>query len=305
MSELFRRSYRLVINDVAIERLSIAFDIERTLKKQPNTAAIRVHNLNSDNRQKIEERGKATVVLEAGYEVPEGVESKGFAPRSLIYKGDLREVHTEPEGADLVTIMESGDGEEKHRKARVQKNFGPGTRLIDVLRACANAMGVGLGNLSAIKSAEFPKVGAVFPCGTTLSGSAAQELDGILRSAGLEYSIQNGALQIQTRRQAIKGTAVSLTPETGLVGQASITSDLTLHAECLMIPDIFPGRRIKVQSSKLFQDVLNIQSRGRGTKYLEGFTGFFRVNKAKYIGDSFGNEWNIKIEGEPLFRPET
>lgn len=303
MGDLFRRSYRLTVEDVAISDLDISFSVDRTIKKQPSTADISIYNLDPDRRQRIEERGAARVVLEAGYEMPEGAaRGQGYSDRGLIYAGDLREVYTDREGADLITHLTSGDGEKKHRQARVQKSFAPSTSIKAAIRACADALGVGVGNLDSITRAEFPGVGAVFPCGTVLSGSAAEELDGLLRSAGLEYSIQNGALQIRTRRQALEGEAVVLGPETGLIGNASVSSDLTLKATCLMIPDIFPGRRIKVLSEAVFGNILAIQSRGQGRRHLHGFSGFFRVNNARYSGDTSGNDWQIDIEGEPLFR---
>lgn len=301
MGELFRRSYRLTLEDVAIENLDITFTVERTLKKQPNNASIQIFNLDPDRRQRIEERGVARVVLEAGYEVPDGTPRGQYADRSLIFAGDLREVYSRQEGADMVTTVESGDGEKKHRSARVHQSFAPGTQIKTVIKECAKAMGVGLGNLSALGQVEFPKVGAVFPCGTVLDGSAAEELDGLLRSAGLEYSIQNGVLQITTRRKELAGEAVVLGPGTGLVGSASISSDLTMKCQCLMIPDVFPGRKIKVLSEELFSEILSIQSRGRDRRHLNGFAGFFRVNKAQYTGDFAGNDWHINIEGEPLF----
>ena len=46
-----------------------------------------------------------------------------------------------------------------------------------MIEEAAKAMGVGIGNLNTLSRVEFPKAGAIFPHGTTLSGNVADELD--------------------------------------------------------------------------------------------------------------------------------
>lgn len=292
-SRLFGRRYRLRVENTLITDLDINFTIERTLKRQPNTAEINVINLSPDSRAAIEEKGTASVTLEAGYK----------DRISLIFSGDLRDVHTERDGATIITKISSGDGEKKHRTARVNKSYAPGTTIKKVIRDCAQAMGVGVGNLNALGSVEFPKAGATFPTGTTLSGYVSDELYAILRSAGLEYSIQDGKLQIVTRGKALNDEAIILAPDTGLTGSASVGSDGILHATCLMIPDLIPGRMVKVRSTQAFENILSIQSRGKGRRHLEGFAGVFRAQKCTYSGDTTASDnWGIAIQADPLFR---
>jgi len=266
---LFKRTYRLVVDTLEITDLDVQFSVSRSLGATPNTCEISVFNLSENQRKAIDEY-KVNVNLLAGY----GGEN------TLIFSGNLRDTQSERTGPDIITKMATGDGELKRRVARVQKSFGPGTSIDAVLKACATAMGLGLGNLSALTKVEFIRGGAIFPMGTVLSGSAARELDEILRSCGLEYSIQNGAIQVLTRKQALTGTAVVLSNDTGLLTQPSVDSRGFATATCLMIPDLFPGRRVQFDTPDL--------------------QGFFRVNKADYSGDTRGDDWSVELFCEPL-----
>jgi hypothetical protein len=276
-TRLFQRSFRLVVDRLALRDLDIAFKVKRTLKKEPNTAEIDIYNLHPENRRRIESRKDVRVVLEAGYARPPGVTDPAYAGVSLIFAGDLRSARSFREGGDIVTKISSGDGEKKKQKSRIKATFPPGTSIKKVFEACARAMGVGIGNLSALQRVEFPKAGAVFSGGTVLYGNAADELDGLCRSADLEWSIQNGVLQILTRGEALRDEVIVLSPSTGLIGSPTLSSDGVLHAETLMIPDLFPGRRVQVRS--------------------ENVSGVFRVETCEYVGNTAGNgDWGVTIE---------
>ncbi len=276
---LFKRAYRCTVDTVQISELDCSFKVVRDLKaKSPNTAEIEIRNLSEAHRRQMEQNKTVRVHLEAGYQKPDGAAPAEFSTMSLIYAGDLRQVGTTWEGPTSITKISTGDGEAKHRKARVKRSYGPGTSIKKVIQDLAAALGVGAGNLSKLGAAEFAKVGAVFSGGTVTSGSAADELDRLLTSAGYEYSIQDGNLQILPRGQALAGKAVVLSAASGLIGSPHITSDGVLHGKCLMVPDVFPGRLIEMRS--------------------KGVVGFFRLSRCEYTGDMDGTEWGIEFEGK-------
>ncbi len=268
---LRNRSYRLRIDTLAITSLDITFDVSRSLGATPNTCEITVFNLSEDQRKQIDNH-LVNITLEAGYN----------GENTLIFSGDLRQAISTRNGPDIVTTLSSGDGEKKHRTKRVAKSFGPKTSIDVVIKECAKAMGVGVGNLSSLKSTEFPKAGATFPCGTVLDGNVAEELRQILRSIGWEYSVQNNALQLLPRRQALLGRALLIRdePNTGLLGTPNVGSDGNVTLNTLLLPDIFPGRRITIETKDI--------------------KGTFRVKKADYKGDVAGDDWGIEIVAEPL-----
>lgn len=267
MTELFRRTYAVQVGTLRITDLDVAFSVTRSLKREPNTAELSIFNLNETHRQQIREERVLPVQIEAGY----------GGNNALIFLGDLRDAHTERDGPDLVTMLSSSDGGRRTRGGRVNRSYGPNTSLRTVILGAAEALGVGLGNVEeAAARADLEGAGRLFSEGVVLSGNAAAELDGIMESSGLEYSIQNGQLQVLDRNQFLRGTAVRLTSDTGLIGSPSEASDGVVTAQCLMIPDVFPGRRVQFDSREV--------------------SGFFRVEVASYAGDSAGEDWGIEIE---------
>ena len=65
--QLFGRRARIVIHRLVLEDLDIAFDVEKSLKRDPNTAEIRITNLNADHRRQLQEQAVVPLRLEAGY----------------------------------------------------------------------------------------------------------------------------------------------------------------------------------------------------------------------------------------------
>ena len=277
MSELFARAGIVTVDEIALTidpddpggSLDVAFDVYRTTKPEPNTADVQIWNLTPENRLLLEEQGNVPVRIEAGYK----------DATSEIFLGVARTVFTTREGPDLITHLQSGDGEKEHKSSRVNVSIAPGATNQQAIDAVVKALALGEGN-SATAAAKFAAATPLFPQGVVLTGSAAQVLQRLMLSLGFEYSIQNGALQILEIGEPLAGTATELTPDTGMVGSPSIDNEGTLTIQCLMIPEIFPGRLLVVES--------------------EFLSGNFRVESCKYTGDTAGNDWYIDIEAKKL-----
>jgi hypothetical protein len=268
MTELFRRRYVLDIGDVEITGLDVAFSVERSLRREPNRASIRVWNLAEDHRQEIGRADRVRVRLEAGYE----------SASAVIFDGFLVEGLSRKDGAEWVTELRSGDGHHAARSARVSLAYRPGASVRAALERCAETLGVGLGNaVDAFSTATTPS-GSVLRQGTALSGRADDVLTTLCEAAGLEWSIQGGVLQVLGTGRALRRDVVRLTPSTGLVGSPHVDSRGVLHAEALLVPELEPGRRVSIESTHV--------------------QGTWRVRKASYVGDWSGKNWGVSIEGE-------
>ncbi|MCK4718807.1 MAG: hypothetical protein KAT70_09075 [Thermoplasmata archaeon] len=277
MGELFGRTYQLTVDTIRFTGLDISFEVEKSTKHEPNKCKISVFNLTRDHQRQLEGlsvrrgQGHIRVELMAGY----------AGDNSLIFRGDLRTAKTLRDVADAETKLEGEDGGRAILWARINRSFPAGTRVDQVVRACAQAMGVGLGNTDELtRDARLQEGGNVFSEGTVLEGSAANQLTHILRSVGLRYSVQNGALQILRRGEPLQATAIRLSSGTGLVGSPEVNADGTVAATCLMLPDLYPGRRVQFEG--------------------ENLSGTFRVERANYLGDTLGDAWYIKMECQPL-----
>lgn len=265
---LFGRKIIVQVHNLKVSALTVSFDIVKSLAaKTPNTAEIRIHNLNPDHRKQLQELEKVYVSVEAGYE--EGTE--------LIFRGDLRDVVSAKEGTDWITTITSDSGR-RARKRRILKSFAPGASVSDVLTAAAKAMDVRLGN-TALKTVAAKIKGTQsdkFFNGYALAGAIDSELDRLTRSVGLEWSIQDEELQFLDKGQALKSQGVKLTDKTGLVGSPEKGNKGVVDARALMIPELVPGRRVEVEA--------------------EHVKGVFRIETAKYRGGTHDKDWYVDLQ---------
>lgn len=272
--KLFNRKWRVRVDDFETDILDLSFEIGKTIDHKPNTCSLNVYNLSESHRRQLEQLnvyrknrpGRIRVEVEAGYE----------EQTSLLFRGDLRTAISRQEASSWVTHIEGEDGGRAVRWSRVNRSFPPGTPVLTVIRALAQAMGVGEGNANeAAARARFITGGDSFSEGTVLSGPAPDQMRTILRSLGLTYSIQDGVLQVLQRGRALQTTAVRLAPGSGLIDYPVRAADGKVTAKTLIMPDLYPGR-------KVFFDV-------------PGLSGFFRIRESKYTGDTAGVDWYVAL----------
>ncbi len=268
MTQLFIREAKIQVDTIVLTGLRVAFKITKTLRPSPNTCELRIFNLNPTHRDQIEQLQTATVKIDAGY----------AGAIATIFQGELRKARSAEDGTSIVTSLEGADGERRIRTARVSRSFGAGTGLDAVLGHIAGALGVDPGNSSrAFQGAAFGNGMRVFAEGTAVDGSAADALTRIASAAGLEWSVQGGALQVLPRGRPLNTPAVVLTPDTGLVGSPSLDTTGIMKAKTFLMSDLVPGRLVNVT-----------------TRFV---TGTYRVDKVEITGDTEGKDWHCSIEG--------
>ncbi len=272
MTEQFDRIASVIIGNKDISGLDVAFRVKKTLTPDPNKAEISVYNLGSETRSSVETAKTVHVKLKVGYRA---------AGLSQLFQGDLRRAFSAYKPPDWVTTIRTGDGETAHATARVNKSFKSGATIQQVLSEITTALGIGAGNATQkFNGAQLRNALSAFSKGIQLSGQATKELERLAKSAGFEYSIQDGQLQILNIGEALAGTAVLLSPESGLVGSPEPGAKGLIKARALLNPNIFPGRKIKLESRTL--------------------KGFYRVESAEYVGDTAGDDWYVDIEGKEV-----
>jgi len=286
------RDWAISVAGASIPRdLSCSFMVRKTLEPEPNTCEIKVYNLSPATRKVIEG---------LSLEVTSGGEGRGAAPfrqvgpkvgniradieagytgvgRSLIFSGFLRTARTDPDGVDMRTVVQGEDSGQAYWATRVSASFPEGTSHETVARYCAARAGVGEGNLPAVFASGGPV--RVYPRGTTLSGSALDELRGVLRGMGVSVSIQDGVVFCTpaNRRDIAPTTWVVLSDSTGMIGSPSRTPEGRVRVRSLLRPGLFPGGGVDVRSSVL--------------------SGQFSIVSVDYTGDTFGGPWFADIEG--------
>jgi hypothetical protein len=280
MSDLYRREWVVTIGTLRVRSqpdgsdLTIQFEVNKSTEREPNSCSLKIANLSPSNRRAVEQLGSdAQLQLQAGY----------VGASEVLFTGGIDYAISQRDDVTIWTTIESTDGGTSYRNARISRAFERGVSLSTVIRACADSLGVGLGNTSAVANqADLDAGGTIFPEGLTLDDFAQRAMDTVCRSAGLRWSVQNGVIQLRRNGQPAETRAIRLSPGTGLVGSPSKgkpddrTRKSPVSAKALLVPGIYPGRVIRLESSEL--------------------TGSYQVNKVRYVGDSSGSDWYADME---------
>lgn len=279
MPNLFGRTYELEIGKRRFTKQRTYFEVEKSIKPDPNTAEIKIYNLNETERNELskgfEEQLKnktanvgTLVRLSAGY-----LETR---PIQIFYGNLIHVMHTF-DAQDIITTLSSGDGVEAYQKARIHASFGPGTQASSVFQALVKALNLKPGNAQrALEKLVKDKSASMYLQGTVLSGSVARELSNLCRSAGLEWSIQDSTLFFTDIKPLQAATATVLTSRNGLVGSPSISNKGIVSGRCFILPGLIPGLQIQLKA-----------------RFVQGL---FQLAKVKYTGDTHDTAWYCDFE---------
>jgi len=272
---LFDRRCRVTLDTIQFDALDVQFTVVKTLKPQPNTCELTVWNLSEEHRQQLQQLNPTKNPATKG--VPCKIEAGYKDAVSQIWLGDLRTVETTREGPNFLTKLTSGDGERGWQNGRMHVSYGPNTSIDTVFRGMARALGVSEGNLASVVSKLKIAGAAQFTAGVVISGAVSTHLTELARSAGLEVSIQDSALQFLDLNKATKGTAVRLAYDTGLVESPTVDQKGVLTAKSLMIAGLQCGGLVTV-------DALFVK-------------GTYRAEKLTWTGERAGTDWFCEIQG--------
>lgn len=314
---LFRRSFRLTIGDKAfgsedeLRPLSFSFSVQRDKTFTPNNANVLIYNLSEDTRAELEQLsggfgqgtaaarvkklsvttpkkpkkpkagvafapqdGGVTVRIEAGYGTNVG----------QVFFGVLRKVSSWRQGPDWLTQISGGDGERSIATAKISRTFPKGTPLTSVVRELVKTLGVGEGGLkntlTALEVGGFLSGGKTLPKAITMHGDSATNLEQLMRSVGMSWSIQDNNFYAGPAGTAtMPGTGPLLTPETGLIDTPQIDKFGKVTGKSLLNADLLPGRVFRVESSRV--------------------TGNFLCEKTQHTGSSTESDWYVSWVGAP------
>ncbi len=325
MTVQFDRDVRIKVEGLDIAGLHASFRIVKTLRKEPNTCELTIFNLSQPHRDEIAQSKAPIVEIKAGYKgrddpgaalievpaLPFGAGDDEPEEPGLVFLGNVRDADSGFEPPDWITSLESGDGEKATRFSRINKSFVAGTSLATVLNEVAKSMSVGIGNAKKqIAKGNLLEAGKAFLNSVTVSGQSSKELDRIVKSAGLEWSIQDGALQLLELRKPLADVSIVLAPDTGLIGSPTIGNDGIVRVRSLLNSDIVPGRELEIDSKVLTQgpsegglaDVLGVNLDLDAALGLGGAESGsrFRAERVEYIGSNYDRDYYCDIEAVEL-----
>jgi hypothetical protein len=273
MTAFFNRRWRVTIGDernaLDTTALRVVFAVKRSLSKDPNTAECKIYNLAESSRSQLNKPGQR-VRIEAGYD----------GSLADIFLGDIRNLDNVYDNVDWVTAIKAGDGERALTRPRLSKGFKGKQDLRALLAEVGGAMVKNLGNLPALLRGE--NLGSL-ETGFVAHGRAVDSFAKLADAAGIDWSIQGGALQVRKRNQPAEPNAVLLSETTGLVGSPDHTpadeknKTPRVRAKSALNPLLIPGRLVRIRSRTV--------------------TGDFICASVQHRGDSHGAEWTTEIEG--------
>jgi hypothetical protein len=305
MSLQWRRSYDLIIGDAGRglritetpdkPGLKVTFEITKTLRSSLNTAVIKVYNLSPDNEGKI--KGEFTEVLfSVGYQ----------DAALLVFRGQIRNVSTYPEGTDRITEINAADGERDSRKSIVNFTLAAGTttsQLVD----------------KVVESFETTKKGQIVindkarARGRVVSGMATDVLHAVANDSNANWSIQDGRLDIVEADSTLPTEAIVIRADTGELESPEV-DDKGVKARCLLNPRIRCNGKIKLDNHELKLKVIKQRERQPGAKAPKKAPkskhlartdpdGLYKVYKVVHKGDTRGNEWSSEVYAQALGKP--
>jgi hypothetical protein len=283
-------------NGYDLSNLKFKFSIKRTDTSTPNTADIRVYNVeNTTALQIFSQLGSGStgaivqrngrVLLQAGYNSNYGV----------IFSGDIYQIILGRENAtDTFIDFIAGDAHLAYNFSIVKTQIPAGcTQSMQVL-AAANAMaanGVSQGYIAGLPENKLPR-------GKVLYGNARNYLTSVAQNAGATWSIQNEQLTMYPVTAYPPGTAVVLTSKSGLVGTPQQTN-VGVNVKCLLNPLIRPGTRINIAEASVADFKIDISQKDATANLPASYNqdGEYYAQVVEHSGDTRGVEWYTNIQG--------
>lgn len=244
--------------------LALTFRVKKNLKAEPNNVEIKVWNLAPATRLALGQAKVIIVQLDVGY----------GGDNHTIYLGQLRGATSEIDGPHIITTIASGDSEQAFAAQRVKLAVPAQASPQQILQLAATGLGVGMGNVGQAVLGATASTGGP---SRTLMGSASKIFGAHARANGLEWSVQDGNLQVMPIGTTIgsSATAVLLSAGTGLIGSPSVDNKGILKCESLIQPGLTPGLPVVVQAANV--------------------NGAFRIEDSEFSGATWGADWKVTI----------
>jgi hypothetical protein len=255
----FGRRYQLVIGNQSdgfmFDNLRVAFDVTKSLDKNPNPAKIKVWNLTKEHRGAVLSGQYKTLALSVGYDAIR-----------LIYAGDIIKRNVLRDGMDFVLDMECGDGSKAFTQARVNMTLPAGTTDAEAAIALAGTMpDTARGTMAVTRTngSARPRV---------YCGNSRNALSNLARANNADWSIQDGAVVMLPANAALAGEGPLISQETGMVGMP-LQTDNGLEVKCLCNPAVTVGGVVRVVSIE------------------PHYNGGYKVVSVQHTGDFLQGDW--------------
>lgn len=287
--------------------LQIEFEVTKNADEEPNRHILRIFNLTDATADEISITDNV-VMLSAGY-----VEHTG---PMLMAVGVVTSAITTVQDGGTVTEIEFLDGYQEMRDAAISVAYPKGTRADAALRDIAQKM-----NFKLVMPDKLPF--RDFPHGYSFYGAARVALRKICGDSGLEWSVQNGELQIIKSNGYTPRRAVVLSESSGMIGSPTRTRIAAKEKAVTEPKAAKKGKATKAETDARKAQEAERRKKERQEKFLkkqkkDGWvveslllpqvspgdivrvesrkvSAYMRVDAVRHSGSFYGDEWKTEL----------
>lgn len=262
--------------------LRFSFSITKTLTSDGNRCDLEINNLSRDTQNKIKETNEVTnlLVINAGYEELHGEET--------LFVGKITKVNHSNLRSEITTKITAEDGRQNLTEKFSTLSFESDISLKNILQTGIDDMGLTFKDDNIL--ASIPEI--ISNNGFSFQGGTSKLIDNLSKELNFDWSVQNNELKILPKGQAdIRGVAVKLSPETGLIDAPQRVYEEDKQEgnrftgwdiRSFLQPRIEPGCTVEVNSSEIQEGAQ------------------FKAVQVEHIGDTHGEDWITKTRLEDL-----
>ncbi len=260
--------------------LHVKFSFEKADVESPNTGKVTVWNLNKEHLAELEKQD-CIVVVRAGY-----------ADNIMqAFEGTVTNASTTREGADRVTEIELASNMVELRDTSFSMSYVEGTRTDVIYQEIAAQMGLPL-SISP-RALEQP---TILSAGYSFVGGSKNLLNRLTRMDGINWTIQDGVLQLSKQNEPISMSCYELRAGSGLIG---VPKRVNISAGSGSSKGGSETADTGSETAQLGWEVTYLMNLAIGVNsYVhissEEVTGYFRVQKIAIDGDNYEGDWQCK-----------
>lgn len=250
--------------------LRVEFSITKTTKSDSNKCELTIYNLSKLYSSRITVNDGMIVELMVGY--------SNAVTLDLIFLGDVISITQDEQNPDKSITLELEDGGLLIRKKFLTISLSSNATLKDVFNL---VLSNDIGNYQKSIIAKLPNI--TLKSGIAFAGYFSDLLNKICKAYNLEWSIQNGILQVNEYFGYVNTNPISIRalqiPKRIYLNKSKEEDDSNFNGyeiRCLLQPKIVPGGIITME----------------GTKY--------KVMNVKHTGDTHGETWESVITTRDL-----
>jgi len=260
--------------------IHIKFSFEKADVESPNTGKVTVWNLSKEHLNELEKQD-CVVIVKAGYgdNITEA------------FKGTVTHASTSKEGADRMTEIELASNMVELRDTSFSVSYAEGTRTDVIYQEIAAQMGLPLSISPTAMAAP-----TLLSAGFSFVGSSKNLLNRLSRMDGINWTIQDGIIQLFKESEPISTNCYELNAGSGLIG---MPKRVNISAGSGSSKGGSETADSGSETAQLGWEVTYLMNLAIGVNsYVhissEAVNGYFRVQKISIDGDNYEGDWLCK-----------